>query len=162
MAPRSQTASLARALRLTRDLVVTVTIDESGWLKDNVELRYQRERGGTIQPVLVRVGHEALDADVLAEGGVLARCRAYNNALDQLRQLALRLGALATEQRERRSRPQARVETITRLRGNPTAHAAIAASSNAGNFRSIRVTRPALVVIARTRESMIASRQEGR
>lgn len=91
------TPGLARALRLTRELHLTVTIDGSGWLKGHAELRYQRARGGTIQPVLVRVGHEALDADVLAEGGVLARCRAYNDALDQLRQLALRLGALVRD-----------------------------------------------------------------
>jgi hypothetical protein len=89
--------SLTRALQLTRELEVTTTIDGSGWLQRHVELRYQRGRGGTIQPLLVRVGQDALDADVLAEGGVLARCRAYNDALDQLRQLALRLGALVRD-----------------------------------------------------------------
>lgn len=83
-----------RALRLTRELQVTVTVDASGWLNDKVELRYRRGRGGTILPVLVRVGHDAIDATLLADGGVLTRCRAYNDALDQLRQLALRLGAL--------------------------------------------------------------------
>jgi hypothetical protein len=91
------TPGLARALQLIRELQVSVTIDGSGWLKGHVELRYQRGRGGTIQPLLVRVGNDALDADVLAEGGVLARCRAYNDALDQLRQVALRLGALVRD-----------------------------------------------------------------
>jgi len=87
-------ASQARALRLSQRLKVSATIDASGWLKDTAELRYKRGRGGTIQPIMVRVGNEVPDADVLADGGVLARCREYNNAIDQLRQLSLQLAAV--------------------------------------------------------------------
>jgi hypothetical protein len=91
-------ASRARALRLSQQLRVTTIVDESGWLKDKVELHYKRGRSGTIQPVTVRVGQDATDAD----GGVLGRCREYNAAIDRLRQLGLQL---ATTVREGRVQP---------------------------------------------------------
>jgi hypothetical protein len=92
-------ATRVRALRLSQQLGVTATIDESGWLNGDAELHYKRGRGGTIQPLLVRVGKDAPDALVLASGGVLARCREYNGALDLLRQLGLQLAALVRDGR---------------------------------------------------------------
>jgi hypothetical protein len=92
-------ACRARALRLSQQLRVTTIVDESGWLKDKVELHYKRGRGGTIQPVTVRVGQDAPDAAVLADGGVLGRCREYNGAIDRLRQLGRQLTAMVREGR---------------------------------------------------------------
>jgi hypothetical protein len=92
-------ASRARALRLSQQLRVTRIVDESGWLKDKVELHYKRGRGGTIQPVTVRVGQDAPDAAVLADGGVLGRCREYNAAIDRLRQLGLQLANMVRDGR---------------------------------------------------------------
>lgn len=92
-------ASRVRALRLSQQLRVTTMVDESGWLKDKVELHYKRGRGGTIQPVTVRVGQDATDAAVLADGGVVARCREYNAAIDRLRQLGLQLATMVREGR---------------------------------------------------------------
>lgn len=82
-----------RALRLGRLLRVRVVVDQSGWLPGDVEIRYKREHRGTIRPVMVRVGPEARDEELLAEGGVLGRCRRYNDALDRLRELGTRLTA---------------------------------------------------------------------
>lgn len=92
-------ATRARALRLTHQLGVATTVEPSGRLNADVELHYRRARGGTIQPVMVRVGHDAPDAAVLADGGVLARCRQYNATIDQLRQLGLPLAALVRDGR---------------------------------------------------------------
>lgn len=92
-------ASRARALRLSQQLRLTTIVDESGWLKDKVELHYKRGRGGTIQPVTVRVGQAATDAAILADGGVLGRCREYNAAIDRLRQLGLQLATMVREGR---------------------------------------------------------------
>jgi hypothetical protein len=96
---RACLALRSRALRLTQELGVTTTIDPSGWLTTGIELHYRRARGGTIEAVLVRVGHDAPDAAVLADGGVLARCRQYNAAIDQLRQLGLQLAAIVRDGR---------------------------------------------------------------
>jgi hypothetical protein len=84
-------ASRARALRLSQQLRLNTVIDESGWLRANVELHYKRSRARTIQPVMVRVGQDAADRDLLADGGILGCCRKYNDAIDRLRQLALQL-----------------------------------------------------------------------
>ncbi len=82
---------LTRAIRLGQLLRVRVLVDESGWLRGDVEVTYQRERGNTIRPITVRVGLETRDEDVLADGGPVALCRRYNAALAELGQLALRL-----------------------------------------------------------------------
>jgi hypothetical protein len=92
-------ASRARALRLSQQLQITTIVDESGRLKDKVELHYNRGRGGTIQPVTVRIGQDAPDAAVLADGGVLGRCREYNAAIDRLHQLGLQLATVVREGR---------------------------------------------------------------
>lgn len=42
-----------------------------------MELLYKHGRRG-IQPVMVRVGRDAEDPDLLTEGGVAGRCRRYN------------------------------------------------------------------------------------
>jgi hypothetical protein len=83
----------ARALRLSRELRIRVVIDSAGWLKDKIEIVYHSERGGAIRPYFVRVGHVAPDVELAGEHGVWSRCRRYNAALAQLRQLA---GKLAT------------------------------------------------------------------
>jgi hypothetical protein len=90
---------LARALQLSSRLHVHVIVDHTGWLSRDVEIIYQRELGGIIHPITVRVGREASDADVLADGGALGICRKYNEALERLRQLAIRLTAVLREGR---------------------------------------------------------------
>ena len=92
-------ATRARALRLTQQLGVTTTVEPSGRLNADIELHYRRARCGTIQPAMVRVGRDAPDTAVLADGGLLARCRQYNAAIDQLRQLGLQLAALVRDGR---------------------------------------------------------------
>ena len=47
--------------------------------------------------MLTRVGREARDEDVLADGGAPGVCRRYNEALNKLRQLAIRLAAVLRE-----------------------------------------------------------------
>jgi hypothetical protein len=74
-------------------------VDDSGWLRADVELRYKRRQGGEIRPMLVRVGSEARDEELLADGGVIGRCQRYNAALDQLRQLGNRLAAAVDARR---------------------------------------------------------------
>lgn len=83
-----------RALRLGRLLHIHAVVDQSGRLLGDVDLRYERGHRGTIQPVVVRVGPEASDEELLAEGGVFGRCRRYNDALDKLRELGTRLMAV--------------------------------------------------------------------
>jgi hypothetical protein len=83
--------NLARAIRLGQLLRVRVLIDESGWLRGDIEIAYQRERANTIRPITVRVGLETRDEDVLADGGAVALCGRYNAALAKLGQLAFQL-----------------------------------------------------------------------
>jgi hypothetical protein len=91
--------ALARALQLGPLLHVYVVVDNTGWLSRDVEIVYQRERENTIHPITVRVGRDARDEDVLADGGAFGICRKYNAALDDLRQLAIRLAATVREGR---------------------------------------------------------------
>jgi hypothetical protein len=95
----ARVASRARALHLSQRLRINTIVDESGWLRANVELHYKRGRARTIQPVMVRVGQDAADSDVLADGGILGRCRKYNEAIDRLRQLGLQLAAMLRDGR---------------------------------------------------------------
>jgi hypothetical protein len=87
-------AQHARALRLSRELRILVVVDASGWLKDKIEIVYNRDRLRTIRPYFVRVGHLAPDTDLSGEHGVSARCRRYNGALEQLHQLAAKLATM--------------------------------------------------------------------
>jgi hypothetical protein len=97
--PAPDAASHVRALRLAQQLGVHTVVDGSGWLRADAELRYKRRQGGAIRPVLVRVGSEARDEELLADGGVFGRCQRYNAALDQLRQLGARLAGAVDERR---------------------------------------------------------------
>jgi hypothetical protein len=83
--------NLARALRLGQLLRVRVLVDESGWLRRDIEIAYQRERGNAIRPVTARVGLEMTDEDVIADGGPVAQCRRYNTAIAKLGELAFQL-----------------------------------------------------------------------
>jgi hypothetical protein len=94
-----RTSRLERERRLGQQLRVHVTIDETGWLRDEVELVFTKKPGGTIHPVKLRVGHDARDEDILAGGGVVARCAQYNDALDKLRYLAEHLVELVHQGR---------------------------------------------------------------
>jgi hypothetical protein len=82
---------LVRARKLGRRLRIEVAIDRTHRLRREVELVFTRKPDGTLGPVTVRVGREASDDDVLADGGVVARCEQYNAALGRLRQLAAQL-----------------------------------------------------------------------
>ena len=57
---------LTRAIRLGQLLRVRVLVDESGWLRGDVEVTYQRERGNTIRPITVN-GMEAATARATAD-----------------------------------------------------------------------------------------------
>src|SRR5215470_11542306 len=70
--------ALARALQLGHLLRIYVVVDNTGWLSRDVEIVFQRERENTIQPITVRVGRDASDEDVLADGGAFGICRKYN------------------------------------------------------------------------------------
>lgn len=93
--------NLERARKLGRRLGAQVVIDETGWLRSEVELVFERERDRTLRPVMVRVGRDASDASVTADGGVLASCHGYNGALVRLRWLASRLADLIRQGRVR-------------------------------------------------------------
>jgi hypothetical protein len=71
-----------------------VLVDESGWLRGDVEVAYQRESGNTIRPITVRVAMDACDEHVLADGGPVAVCLRYNAALAKLGQLARDFAAM--------------------------------------------------------------------
>lgn len=96
---RARIASRARALQLSQQLRINTTVDTSGWLKADVEVHYKRGRARTIHPVMVRVGHDATDRDLLAGGGIVGRCRKYNEAIDRLRQLGLQLAVMVRDRR---------------------------------------------------------------
>jgi hypothetical protein len=86
--------TVERAHEMSSRLGVRVTIDETGWVKHGVVLRYQRGPHGTIQPEGVLVGPEALVEDVLEHEDLVERSARYNEALKCVRQLQKRLDAL--------------------------------------------------------------------
>ena len=65
---------LERARVLGRRLRIQVAIDDTGWLRSEIELVFTKAPTGTLEPITVRVGCEASNDDVLAQGGVAARC----------------------------------------------------------------------------------------
>jgi len=84
----------AHVPEMCRRLGLPVAIDETGWLRVGVELRFQRRADRTIQPLAVLVGSQADVYDVLALGDVFARSTRYNNVLRGLRALRDQLRAL--------------------------------------------------------------------
>jgi hypothetical protein len=82
---------LARARKLSRRLRIEVAIDGTPWPRHEVELVFTKNPDGTLRPLGVRVSREASDEEVLADGGLVARCEQYNAALGKLRQLAEQL-----------------------------------------------------------------------
>jgi hypothetical protein len=78
----------ARALRLSRELRMRISVDATGFLNDKIAIVYQLRHRRTIRPFFVRVGHLAPDIALSGEHGVLARVRRYNAALERLHQLA--------------------------------------------------------------------------
>jgi len=79
---------------VSRVLGVPVSIDETGWLRSGVELRFTRRQDRTIYPIVVRAGVQANVADVLALGNVHERCARYNHILRALRGLRDQLQVL--------------------------------------------------------------------
>jgi hypothetical protein len=90
---------LERARKLGQHLRLEVAIDRTHWLRREVELVFTRNPDGTLRPVTVRVGREASDEEVVADGGVVARCEQYNAALGRLRQLATQLTEAVRDRR---------------------------------------------------------------
>src|SRR5262249_20311155 len=88
--PGRDLRGVARALLLGRQLGVHVVIDTTGWLSHHVEVVYQREHDSMITPLVVKVGRDASDEDVLPNGSVLQACRRYNSAIGQLHGLRRR------------------------------------------------------------------------
>ena len=84
----------AHVPEMRRRLGLPVTIDETGWLRVGVELRFRRRADRTIQPLAVLVGSQATVDDVLGLGDVFARTTRYNNVLRGLRALRDQLRAL--------------------------------------------------------------------
>ena len=91
-------AHLERARKLGLRIDVKVAVDDTGWLRGDVELEITKEQDGTIRLVSMRISPGTSDDDVLGEDGVLERCGRYNSAIGQLRQLAARLAQLADDQ----------------------------------------------------------------
>jgi len=83
-----------RVHELSQRLGIPVAIDDTGALRDGIELHYVPGPGQTIQPTMVRVGRDAIVADILAHGDVIGRVTRYNGALGKLRKLWDRLVAL--------------------------------------------------------------------
>jgi len=83
-----------RLQELRQRLGVPVAIDETGALRDGIELHYVPGPKGIIQPTTVRVGRDAIIDDILAHGDVIGRVTRYNGALGKLRNLWDRLVAL--------------------------------------------------------------------
>lgn len=99
--PLSDRAARAEYLEraLGRRLGVKVTIDETGWLGREVALVFTKELDRTLRLVLVRVGPDATDHDVLGDGGVVVAVDQYNASLAALRGLAARLAQLVRQGR---------------------------------------------------------------
>jgi hypothetical protein len=91
--------NLERARKLGRRLGVKVLIDDTGWLGSEVELVFTKELDRTLRLVLVRVGADAADHDVLGDGGVVIAVDQYNASLGALRGLAARLAHLVRQGR---------------------------------------------------------------
>ena len=102
---------LERERALGRLLGLQVAIDNTGWLRREIEVVFTKAPNGTIQPITVRVGDEAGNDDVLAHGGVSARCDEYNAAIGKLHQLAEYLATMVRD------------GTITLEPGSPVAYA---------------------------------------
>jgi hypothetical protein len=88
---------LERARKLGRSLQVEVSIDTTGWLRNEIEIVVDKQPDGTLRPIKVRVGADATDDAVLAHGGIVADCAQYNGALGRLRQLAEQVATLVHE-----------------------------------------------------------------
>jgi hypothetical protein len=90
-----------RAIQLEARLKLRTSIDESDRLGGNVEIVYDRlrEPHGGILPIAVRIGRDARDGDLLANGGILPRFHRYNAMLARLHALADRLADLASDER---------------------------------------------------------------
>jgi hypothetical protein len=100
-APIERLRNHGRAIQLEARLKLRTSIDESDRLGGNVEIVYERlrEPHGGILPIAVRIGRDARDRDVLANGGILPRFRRYNAMLARLHALADRLADLASDER---------------------------------------------------------------
>jgi len=86
--------------RLLRHQRVRVVVNPDG---DHVDLLYEQGGGrgdrygdsDTLRPIMIRVGRNARDEDVLAEGGPRGIFGRYNDAIAKLRQLRIRVIAIA-------------------------------------------------------------------
>jgi hypothetical protein len=85
---------LARALRLTELVGLRVIIDQTGWLRGDIEIAYQRDRDRSLFPIRVHIASDARDEDLLADGGPVTACQRYNAAIVNLGQLARDLAAM--------------------------------------------------------------------
>jgi hypothetical protein len=68
---------------LSRLLCVPVTIDDSGWLRDSIELLFVRKAYG-LHPTEVKIGAEVSAADARQLGNAFELCERYNRAVLQL------------------------------------------------------------------------------
>lgn len=85
---------LARALRLTELVGLRVIIDQTGWLRGDIEIAYQRDGNHSLFPIRVHIANDARDEDLLADGGPVTACQRYNAAIANLGQLARELAAI--------------------------------------------------------------------
>jgi hypothetical protein len=86
--------NLARALRLAELVGLRVVIDQTGWLRGDIEIAYQRDRDHSLLPIRVHIASDARDEDLLANGGPVTACQRYNAAIANLGQLARDLAAM--------------------------------------------------------------------
>jgi hypothetical protein len=89
-----------RLHEMSRRLGVPVAIDNTGTLRDGIELQYVLGPKGTIRPAMLRVGRGAIVDDILAHGAVIDRVTRYNGVLGKLRRLWDRLVALLQRARQ--------------------------------------------------------------
>jgi hypothetical protein len=83
-------------IRVMRELAgdVPVAIDRTGWLRYGIALQYVSESNGMIRPTAVVIGAEARMEDIIKYRDIVIRVSRYNEAIEEIRILWQRIGAL--------------------------------------------------------------------
>jgi hypothetical protein len=79
-----ESAAALDMYELSRFIGVPVSIDETGWLRDTIELLFVRTADG-IHPTEVKVGADISAMDLCELGNAFDLCGRYNRVVNQLR-----------------------------------------------------------------------------